>query len=305
MRKGRPKFVSKIMAQNAIIIFVIILVSCGLSLWFYFNTKTTYQVETEKNKVPKTITASTSTKKIKPKKLISPESVIYHPYLVAHAGGDFNGHKHTNSLEALNHSYALGLRYFEIDFSTTKDGKLVLLHDWGDIYQQYFPLLPTPLTLAQFLNSTTTVGFTPLDLIGLKTWLLSHPGTYIIADTKENSASIWSQLARETVDMHKRFIPQVYNTSQYVPTKKFGFSQVILALYMNINTDEEILNFASSTPDVWAISLSKSHLKRTALITKLKKMSVYMYAHVIDDYKAKVKLQALGIKGFYTTFLRP
>jgi len=50
--------------------------------------------------------------------------------LISHAGGGLEEGNYSNSLEALDRAYADGLRYFEVDFSWTCDGKLVLIHDW-------------------------------------------------------------------------------------------------------------------------------------------------------------------------------
>ncbi len=49
---------------------------------------------------------------------------------LAHAGGEINGQRYTNSLEALNLNYSNGFRIFEIDIITTTDGHLVCAHDW-------------------------------------------------------------------------------------------------------------------------------------------------------------------------------
>jgi glycerophosphoryl diester phosphodiesterase len=47
----------------------------------------------------------------------SPEIHFEKPILIAHASGGINGLTYLNSLEALNHNYALGHRFFEVDWS--------------------------------------------------------------------------------------------------------------------------------------------------------------------------------------------
>ncbi len=306
MKRNKRKQVSKIMVPTAIIIFIIALTACFYFIWQDYQNLNTNQ--TRQEPASPIIDRSTTTPNIikkTQKKLNKIDYSIYHPHYIAHAGGDYNGHKHTNSLEALNHSYARGLRYFEIDFSTTEDGKIVLLHDWHDTFLQYFSTEPGPVTEELFLNTTTTVGFTPLNLIGLKTWLLNHPDTYIIADTKENSYKVWSQLAKETIDMRQRFIPQVYEVGQYFPIKNLGFDKSVLALYMHINTDDEILNFVSSTPNIWAVSLPRNYSTIETIIPKLKNMNAYIYVHVVENIREENKWKSIGSNGFYTTLLRP
>ena len=49
---------------------------------------------------------------------------------IAHAGGKIGKYTYTNSLEALNMSYDMGCRMFELDISESSDGVFVGVHDW-------------------------------------------------------------------------------------------------------------------------------------------------------------------------------
>jgi hypothetical protein len=48
---------------------------------------------------------------------------------IAHAGGAIGHLAVTNSYNALNFNFDRGFRYFELDFSLTRDGNYVCLHD--------------------------------------------------------------------------------------------------------------------------------------------------------------------------------
>ena len=65
-------------------------------------------------------------------------NIYSQPLMIAHAGGGINGINYSNSIEALNHNYAKGFRYFEMDFSWTSDNKLVCLHDWKKRFKLVF-----------------------------------------------------------------------------------------------------------------------------------------------------------------------
>ena len=52
--------------------------------------------------------------------------------LIIHAGGRIDGVTGTNSLEALEETYAVGGRAIEIDFDWTSDGHQVCIHDFTD-----------------------------------------------------------------------------------------------------------------------------------------------------------------------------
>lgn len=63
--------------------------------------------------------------------------------IIAHAGGQIDGHIYTNSLEALNNSYNEGAKIFELDIRETKDGYYVGKHGLNkrDILANYHPIL--------------------------------------------------------------------------------------------------------------------------------------------------------------------
>ena len=56
---------------------------------------------------------------------------------IAHAWGDYKWFTYTNSLDALEQNKKY-FRYFELDFSWTKDNKLVCIHDWGGSFKKSF-----------------------------------------------------------------------------------------------------------------------------------------------------------------------
>ncbi|MCK4824891.1 sulfatase-like hydrolase/transferase, partial [bacterium] len=62
----------------------------------------------------------------------------FQPLRVAHAGGGIRGKTYTNSLDALDQNIENGFLYFELDFSFTKDGRLVCIHDWKKSFRRSF-----------------------------------------------------------------------------------------------------------------------------------------------------------------------
>ena len=53
-------------------------------------------------------------------------------HLIAHAGGMIDGHRYTNSREAVLQSIAKGYRYIELDLQLTTDSQLVCMHSMDD-----------------------------------------------------------------------------------------------------------------------------------------------------------------------------
>ncbi len=101
---------------------------------------------------------------------------------IAHAGGVIDGVRYTNSLEALNNSYAKGFRLFELDIIKTSDNYYVAAHDWKSWSKihQYDGL--TPVTLKEFLKHKINGKYTPLDIERINKWFGSHPDAVLVTD---------------------------------------------------------------------------------------------------------------------------
>ena len=101
---------------------------------------------------------------------------------IAHAGGEINEVKSTNSLEALNANYKKGFRLFELDIIETSDGKLVAAHDWNmwSRFTDFGGSLPP--SHAEFKKHKIYGDYTTLDLKGINAWFKSHPDAILVTD---------------------------------------------------------------------------------------------------------------------------
>jgi hypothetical protein len=122
------------------------------------------------------------------KQWIPPKAIPIKKYVsdksrfIAHAGGQIDGKKYTNSLEALDYSYAKGLRLFELDIITTSDGYYVAAHDWKTWASMtaYSGVLPPSKDV--FLEKKIYGKFTPLDLARINDWFRVHKDAILITD---------------------------------------------------------------------------------------------------------------------------
>ncbi|WP_157486523.1 PI-PLC domain-containing protein [Maribacter forsetii] len=105
---------------------------------------------------------------------------------IAHAGGEINGVKSTNSKHALDENYKKGFRNFELDIIETSDGKLVAAHDWNmwARFTDYTGSLPP--THAQFMKQKIYGDYTTLDMDAINTWFKNHPDATLITDKVNN-----------------------------------------------------------------------------------------------------------------------
>ncbi|MBQ5389698.1 MAG: hypothetical protein IIU58_02205, partial [Clostridia bacterium] len=125
------------------------------------------------------------------------------PHKIIHAGGAIENRTGSNSLEALNLTYARGYRFIEMDFRFTADSKAICLHDWSKLYSSQ--LTPRPITAAEFTRVRIFNRYTSVTLDSLAKWLAEHPDVYIITDCKEDNLALLRLIARE----HPELVPQI------------------------------------------------------------------------------------------------
>lgn len=229
-----------------------------------------------------------------------------HPQLIAHAGGSIYGYRLTNSLEALNHSYAEGFRYIEVDLNKTTDGALVLIHDWEAVAKRLLGHTG-PCSLRAFQESPTMAGLTLLTLDDLLKWLADHPDCTIITDIKyEDNCTTLEQLAKQAGDQVSQFIPQAFSYEEFDKIRKLGFDRVILTLYQLYGKAlklDELIDFAYAK-NPWAITIPENRLDK-ALVSALSKEAIEVYAHAVNTVDAVDEWHRYGLTGIYTDYFLP
>lgn len=225
------------------------------------------------------------------------------PDYIAHAGGLINGRAYTNSLEALNHNYTRGFRFFELDISWTTDRKLVLIHDWKGTLTNSFGVGEGQLSLNAFSALIDRDGLTQMTIPQLAQWVSEHPDVSIVTDIKEDNISALKQIAQHYPQLAEHLVVQIYNNEEYEPVRQLGFDRIILTLYRSGYGDEEVLRSAASrthVPVTMPVYRADAGLAR-----KLKEFNVFVYVHTVNEPCAEVKLRNMGVDGFYTDKLNP
>ena len=228
------------------------------------------------------------------------------PLMIAHAGGGINGMNYSNSIEALEANYAKGFRVFEIDFSWTRDGQLVCLHDWRKRFKKVFGVkIKQALTYQQFQHYLDeTQGVHPCTPKSLASWLQKHTDAKIITDVKHNNIRAIKKLKAQFPHMVEHFIVQFYQPEEYAILKNMGFSQLIWILYQYKGSKKSVVH-AAKQMDLVAVSMNRSLVKSTTL-QKLIAAGHKIFVYTINKHK-KVKLlqNKYHVSGIYTDFLNP
>lgn len=232
------------------------------------------------------------------------------PRLIAHAGGAIDGLVYCNCLEALDRNYALGHRYFELDFCPTSDAHWVGIHDWEESWQRLFGGQPADPrdwrsfpTLEAFLSAPMLNGYTPLTIDLLNGWLRAHPDAYIVTDIRGGNIKGLQYIADRSPDLLDRYIPQIYHRVEYQPARALGFGRIIYTLYSTRDLPEEIAGFAASHA-LFAVTTNPMKPDFEQILSLLADQGQTVYLHTYNDQALVDELLAsLPVHGVYTDFL--
>jgi len=226
---------------------------------------------------------------------------------IAHAGGAINGKTYTNSYDALDLNIKKGFLYFEIDFSFTKDNKLVCIHDWEDSFKRSFGFeateRPTQETF-EFLSRNAS-EFKKCTLDGLAIWMRDNPSAKLITDAKENNIKALRMILESIPDAQKRVVPQIYQPLSYNIVKEMGFESIIWTLYKFRGSNYQVINWVNKFNGPFAITMPKKRAK-TVLPAQLRDRHIQTYVHTINDKEElNMFLNEYSLTEVYTDILQP
>ncbi len=168
------------------------LATLGLEQLSNLKSRQAYVMHNLGNGIVESVDAVSVMKSIAIPKTIS-DATVYFPKItyefepsndryIAHAGGEVNGIKSTNSKEALDENYKKGFRLFELDIIETSDNQLVAAHDWKmwARFTDYKEELPP--TLNEFKKHKIYGDYTTLDMKGINDWFAAHPDAILVTD---------------------------------------------------------------------------------------------------------------------------
>ncbi len=226
------------------------------------------------------------------------------PRLIAHAGGAVYGIRLTNSLQALENSYSLGFRFFELDFCNTSDGIPVIVHDWGNAnwfmnvkYSTKAPLYK------EYKSKECIMDLNLMDLKMLEKWLLDHPDAFIITDMKDDNLVLLNRLNKNHGKIKDQIIPQIYAFEEYEPVKELGYKNIILTLYRLKAPADVVVEFCRNN-QLFALTISSTNAVPD-ILEKYSGLGIPVYVHTINDYNSYVKLRDNNAYGVYTDYFQP
>ncbi len=222
---------------------------------------------------------------------------------VAHGGGEVAGVFLSNSRQALDSNFERGFRLFEVDCNWTRDGALVLVHDWHESVARLFAQRPGRPTLEQFRSWRMVRGLSQLAAEDAMAWLAAHPEARFVTDVKEGNLRALRLLVSRFPGLQGQLLPQIYRFAEYRPVRAMGFAEVILTLYAKNYSDAAVVEFARRH-EVWAITMPAERA-RGELPRRLAALGCRVFAHTVNEAPWVEALTANGVDGFYTDSLAP
>lgn len=218
---------------------------------------------------------------------------------IAHAGGEIEGDRYTNSLEALDLNYKKGFQLFEIDFIKTSDGKFVAAHDWKKWKEQTGYKGEVPITQEEFLKHKIKGKYTPLTLETVNSWFKKHPEAILVTDK---------------VNTPKEFTAQFIDKNRLI-MELFSMKAVKEGLSLGIKSampSENVLNSIKGDKvkvlrelGIKNIAISRKGIeKNKSLLLKLKKVGIKVYVYHVNfgkqfDEKYVVQNEFKYVYGLY------
>lgn len=195
---------------------------------------------------------------------------------IAHAGGEINGVKSTNSKQALDANYKKGFRLFELDIIKTSDGKLVAAHDWKmwSRFTDYEGALPP--SHEEFMKHKIYGDYSTLDMKGINDWFTAHPDATLVTDKVNDPAAF----ANAFVDKD-RLLMELFSLMAIEEASKNGISVVVSQTPLMAIKGNKIDYLAVN--NVKHVALSRRILaSNTDLMLKLKENNIRVYVYNVN-----------------------
>lgn len=217
------------------------------------------------------------------------QSVQTSPTIIAHAGGATDEGRYSNSLTALDRSYALGIRWFEVDLAMTTDRKVVLLHDWDRAWRYWFGQ-SKPVTLAEFKAAKMRGGFKQATMDDLCRWIASKPDARVFLHMRR-------EVAIEMAACNPRqTIAFVESQERADEAKRAGFALTAINAEKGNLSAKEISSLRTDFAVMWDEEYS---LAQMAQVAKVRRVIV----PTVNDPKEAAELKKSGVAGIMTDVL--
>ncbi|WP_350285902.1 hypothetical protein [uncultured Croceitalea sp.] len=195
---------------------------------------------------------------------------------IAHAGGEVNGIKSTNSKEALDQNYKKGFRLFELDIIKTSDGKLVAAHDWK-MWARFTDFEGTlPPTHAEFMKRKIYGDYHTLDMKGINSWFKAHPDATLVTDKLNDPVAF----ANAFIDKD-RLLMELFSVMTIDEASRNGI-QAIISQEPLLRLRGDKINFLKINNVKYAAVSRRIIRSQTKLLEQLRDNGIKVYVYNVN-----------------------
>lgn len=258
--------------------------------------------------------------KEKPEGELSAPEILSGVQVIAHGMGTVDGLATLNCLEGFQQQYAAGVRVFEADLRLTRDGKVVLRHDWWHYEWQDGINWANIPTREKFLSEKILKKYTPLSFRDLLLLMEQYPDICIITDTKfTESDAFFLQFDAMLADARElgltylfdRIVIQVYSGNMRTALNNiYPFPHYIYTLYQDetpfTGTKEDLEKKAAYCAErgIGGITMSSAWWN-PAFPGIAKKYGIQLYLYTVNDAAQARQYLDAGCSGVYSDSLTP
>lgn len=195
---------------------------------------------------------------------------------IAHAGGEVNGIKSTNSKEALDQNYKKGFRLFELDIIKTSDGKLVAAHDWK-MWARFTDFEGTlPPTHSEFIKRKIYGDYHTLDMESINAWFKTHPDAILVTDKLNDPAAF----ANAFVDKD-RLLMELFSVMTIDEASRNGI-QAVISQEPLLRLRGDKINFLKVNNVKYAAVSRRIIRSQTKLLEQLRDNGIKVYVYNVN-----------------------
>lgn len=258
--------------------------------------------------------------KEKPEGELSAPEILSGVQVIAHGMGTVDGLATLNCLEGFQQQYAAGVRVFEADLRLTRDGKVVLRHDWWHYEWQDGINWANIPTREKFLSEKILKKYTPLSFRDLLLLMEQYPDICIITDTKfTESDAFFLQFDAMLADARElgltylfdRIVIQVYSGNMRTALNNiYPFPHYIYTLYQDetpfTGTKEDLEKKAAYCAErgIEGITMSSAWWD-PAFPGIASKYGIRLYLYTVNDAAQARQYLDAGCSGVYSDSLTP
>ncbi len=253
-----------------------------------------------------------------PEGALSAVDILDSTQIIAHGMGAIGELTTPNCLEAFEAQYAAGIRVFEVDLRLTRDGEVVLRHDWWHAdWQRGISWANIP-TRDKFVSEPILGQYTPLSFRDLLLLMEEYPDICIITDTKFTDSDVFfiqfDAMMRDARELgltylFDRIVIQIYSSNMLSALNNiYRFPHYSYTLYAEgfSRTDAAFREKAAFCAKwgIEGITMWDSWWK-PSFAAIAQEYGIKVYTHTVNDQGQARAFLEEGVSGIYTDSLTP